>query len=128
MAAKCKCFTVIQCFLCLQYDYTPEELNRQPQMEKYTEAESRAADQEEQALRRSEERVQSRPPTQSRPAQPAVRETSQSKLFLFQFLDLVDRYWNGSKSLHKNVKFKGTVLYFFGYKTEGFPSKTVPKI
>ena len=97
-------------------------------MEKYTEAESRAADQEEQALRRNEERVQSRPPTQSRPMQPAVRETSQSKLFLFQFLDLVDRYWNGSKSLHKNVKFKGTALYFFGYKTEVFPSKTVPKI
>lgn len=91
----------------LEYDYTPEELNRQPQMEKYTEAESRAADQEEQMLRRKEERVQSRPPTQSRPTQPAVRETSQSKLFLFQFLDLVDRYWNGSKSLHKNVKFKG---------------------
>ena len=70
-------------------------------MEKYTEAESRAADLQEQALRRSEEKPQ------ARPSQQAARETSQSKLFLFQFLDLVDRYWNGSKSLHKNVKFKG---------------------
>lgn len=85
----------------LEHEYNPDELNRQPQMEKYTEAESRAADLEEKALRRTEERA---PPCPSRPV-PA--ETSQSKLFLFQFLDLVDRYWNGSKSLHKNVKFKG---------------------
>ena len=70
-------------------------------MEKYTEAERRAADLQEQAIRRSEEKPQ------ARPSQQAARETSQSKLFLFQFLDLVDRYWNGSKSLHKNVKFKG---------------------
>lgn len=70
-------------------------------MEKYTEAESRAVDREEKALRRSEERAQ------PRPSRPAPAETSQSKLFLFQLLDLVDRYWNGSKSLHKNVKFKG---------------------
>lgn len=34
-------------------------------------------------------------------------ETPESRLFLFQILDLVDRYWNGSKSLHKNNKFKG---------------------
>ena len=85
----------------MQYEYAPDDLNRQPQMEKYTEAESRAADLQEQALRRSEEKPQ------ARPSQQAARETSQSKLFLFQFLDLVDRYWNGSKSLHKNVKFKG---------------------
>ena len=70
-------------------------------MEKYTEAESRAAELEEKVMRRTEERA---PP---RPNRPAQAETSQSKLFLFQFLDLVDRYWNGSKSLHKNVKFKG---------------------
>jgi hypothetical protein len=36
-------------------------------------------------------------------------ETPESRLFLFQILDLVDRYWNGSKSLHKNNKFKGTL-------------------
>ena len=75
-------------------------------MEKYTEAESRAAELEEK--RRTEERA---PP---RPNRPAPAETSQSKLFLFQFLDLVDRYWNGSKSLHKNVKFKGKVFFFGG--------------
>ncbi|KAL4235359.1 Centrosomal protein of 72 kDa [Mactra antiquata] len=34
-------------------------------------------------------------------------ENPESRLFLFQLLDLVDRYWNGSKSLHKNNKFKG---------------------
>ena len=72
-------------------------------MEKYTEAENRAAELEEKAVRRTEEREGRAP----RPSRPAPAETSQSKLFLFQFLDLVDRYWNGSKSLHKNVKFKG---------------------
>jgi len=31
----------------------------------------------------------------------------QNRALLLKLLDLVDRYWNGSKSLHKNVKFKG---------------------
>ena len=30
---------------------------------------------------------------------------------LVQLLDLVDRYWNGSKSLHKHAKFKGDFLF-----------------
>nr|XP_022341017.1 centrosomal protein of 72 kDa-like [Crassostrea virginica] len=33
-------------------------------------------------------------------------ETPENRAFLFQLLDLVDRYWNGSKSLHKHAKFK----------------------
>ncbi|XP_060570895.1 centrosomal protein of 72 kDa-like [Ruditapes philippinarum] len=37
---------------------------------------------------------------------PLKSENPESRLFLFQILDLVDRYWNGSKSLHKNNKFK----------------------
>lgn len=34
-------------------------------------------------------------------------ETPENRAFLFKILDLVDRYWNGSKSLHKHAKFKG---------------------
>ncbi|XP_048762502.2 centrosomal protein of 72 kDa-like isoform X1 [Ostrea edulis] len=33
-------------------------------------------------------------------------ETPENRAFLFKVLDLVDRYWNGSKSLHKHAKFK----------------------
>ncbi|XP_061197157.1 centrosomal protein of 72 kDa-like [Saccostrea echinata] len=33
-------------------------------------------------------------------------ETPENRAFLFKILDLVDRYWNGSKSLHKHAKFK----------------------
>ncbi|WAR13325.1 CEP72-like protein, partial [Mya arenaria] len=47
-------------------------------------------------------------PTRGR--QPGRVENPESRLFLFQILDLVDRYWNGSKSLHKNNKFK-TLAY-----------------
>ncbi|KAH3774706.1 hypothetical protein DPMN_176094 [Dreissena polymorpha] len=43
----------------------------------------------------------------ARSAPPTKGENPESRLFLFQLLDLVDRYWNGSKSLHKNNKFKG---------------------
>ncbi|KAK7498086.1 hypothetical protein BaRGS_00010674 [Batillaria attramentaria] len=32
------------------------------------------------------------------------------KRMLFQLLDLVDRYWNGSKSLHQHAKFLGLAL------------------
>ncbi|XP_077983308.1 centrosomal protein of 72 kDa-like [Glandiceps talaboti] len=32
-------------------------------------------------------------------------DTPQQKQFIERFLTLVDRYWNGSKSLHKNAKF-----------------------
>jgi hypothetical protein len=42
---------------------------------------------------------------------PLKSENPESRLFLFQILDLVDRYWNGSKSLHKNNKFKGMVAF-----------------
>jgi hypothetical protein len=31
---------------------------------------------------------------------------------LFMLLDLVDRYWNGSKSLHQNQKFLSKLTYF----------------
>ncbi|XP_033754495.1 centrosomal protein of 72 kDa-like isoform X3 [Pecten maximus] len=34
-------------------------------------------------------------------------ENSRSKELLSKLLDIVDRYWNGSKSLHKNIKFRG---------------------
>ncbi|XP_069112692.1 centrosomal protein of 72 kDa-like isoform X2 [Argopecten irradians] len=34
-------------------------------------------------------------------------ENSRSKELLSRLLDIVDRYWNGSKSLHKNIKFRG---------------------
>ncbi|KAL8613869.1 hypothetical protein ACOMHN_032859 [Nucella lapillus] len=33
-----------------------------------------------------------------------------SKHYLFRLLDLVDRYWNGSKSLHQHAKFLGMAL------------------
>ncbi|XP_076470302.1 centrosomal protein of 72 kDa-like [Babylonia areolata] len=33
-----------------------------------------------------------------------------AKHFLFRLLDLVDRYWNGSKSLHQHAKFLGMAL------------------
>lgn len=36
-------------------------------------------------------------------------ETPENRAFLFKILDLVDRYWNGSKSLHKHAKFKGKI-------------------
>jgi hypothetical protein len=42
---------------------------------------------------------------------PLKSENPESRLFLFQILDLVDRYWNGSKSLHKNNKFKGMIAF-----------------
>ena len=32
---------------------------------------------------------------------------------LLAFLDLVDRYWNGSKSLHNNDKFMSNTFVFF---------------
>ena len=37
-------------------------------------------------------------------------ETPRAKEFLLKMLDLVDRYWNGSKSLHKHAKFKGQIV------------------
>lgn len=39
-------------------------------------------------------------------------ETPENRAFLFKVLDLVDRYWNGSKSLHKHAKFKGQDLIY----------------
>lgn len=38
---------------------------------------------------------------------PVAGETPTYKDFLFKMCDLVDRYWNGTKSLHKNPKYKG---------------------
>jgi hypothetical protein len=39
--------------------------------------------------------------------EPIPGETPAFKEFLFKMSDLVDRYWNGTKSLHKNDKYKG---------------------
>ena len=39
--------------------------------------------------------------------EPIPGETPAFKEFLFKLSDLVDRYWNGTKSLHKNDKYKG---------------------
>jgi hypothetical protein len=39
--------------------------------------------------------------------EPIPGETPAFKEFLFKISDLVDRYWNGTKSLHKNDKYKG---------------------
>ncbi|XP_071177138.1 centrosomal protein of 72 kDa-like [Mytilus edulis] len=45
-----------------------------------------------------------RPKSENEPVQ---GETPTYKDFLFKMCDLVDRYWNGTKSLHKNPKYKG---------------------
>ena len=39
--------------------------------------------------------------------EPIPGETPAFKEFLFKMSDLVDRYLNGTKSLHKNDKYKG---------------------
>ncbi|XP_046572402.1 centrosomal protein of 72 kDa-like [Haliotis rubra] len=39
-----------------------------------------------------------------------LEENPQGRELLFRLMDLVDRYWNGTKSLHKNAKFKGLAL------------------
>lgn len=44
-------------------------------------------------------------------------ETPENRAFLFKVLDLVDRYWNGSKSLHKHAKFKGYTAKSIKFKT-----------
>ncbi|XP_045192927.2 centrosomal protein of 72 kDa-like [Mercenaria mercenaria] len=67
----------------------------QPRAEKYSDNEQPVG------RRTAEELPASTKNTSSR------SENPESRLFLFQILDLVDRYWNGSKSLHKNNKFKG---------------------
>ncbi|XP_048576940.1 centrosomal protein of 72 kDa isoform X2 [Nematostella vectensis] len=42
----------------------------------------------------------------SEPLPDRTLDNSQSDMMLDKVLDLVDRYWNGSKSLHHNTKFK----------------------
>lgn len=42
--------------------------------------------------------------------EPVPGETPVYRDFLFKLCDLVDRYWNGTKSLHKNPKYKGQLL------------------
>jgi len=54
--------------------------------------------------------------TRSKPSNPSHTENPEARLFLFQVLDLVDRYWNGSKSLHKNNKFKSNDWDFLQFK------------
>ncbi|XP_046381009.2 centrosomal protein of 72 kDa-like [Haliotis rufescens] len=39
-----------------------------------------------------------------------LEQNPQGRELLFRLMDLVDRYWNGTKSLHKNAKFKGLAL------------------
>jgi hypothetical protein len=39
--------------------------------------------------------------------QSRLDENPTTKRMLFKVLDLVDRYWNGSKSLHQHAKFLG---------------------
>ena len=41
------------------------------------------------------------------------------KSTLFMLLDLVDRYWNGSKSLHQNYKFLGAANQLLNSNTGG---------
>ncbi|CAC5375297.1 unnamed protein product [Mytilus coruscus] len=49
-------------------------------------------------------RSRERPKSENEPVQ---GETPTYREFLFKMCDLVDRYWNGTKSLHKNPKYKG---------------------
>ncbi|KAL3860763.1 hypothetical protein ACJMK2_010835 [Sinanodonta woodiana] len=95
-----------------QYDSAVEDLGGRSKAEKYSEQEKVPENQkfEERSRSRSRSRLEEEctRKTSSSPAPHQMKlETPQTREFLTQLVDLVDRYWNGTKSLHKHAKFKG---------------------
>ncbi|KAK3579173.1 hypothetical protein CHS0354_022710 [Potamilus streckersoni] len=93
-----------------EHDSTVEDLGGRSKAEKYSEQERVPENQnlEERSRSRSRLEEERARKTSRSPAPHQMKlETPQTREFLTQLVDLVDRYWNGTKSLHKHAKFKG---------------------